>query len=69
MIGTQELVIVLVIALILFGPSRLPELGNSVGKAIKSFKEGMDEVTQEPKKEEKKEATEISAKVEENEKK
>ncbi|AEE13885.1 Sec-independent protein translocase protein tatA/E-like protein [Thermodesulfobium narugense DSM 14796] len=69
MIGTQELVIVLVIALILFGPSRLPELGNSVGKAIKSFKEGMDEVTQEPKKEEKKDATEISAKVEDSEKK
>jgi TatA/E family protein of Tat protein translocase len=69
MIGTQELVIVLVIALILFGPSRLPELGNSVGKAIKSFKQGMDEVTEEPKKEEKKEATEISAKTEDIEKK
>ncbi|MEO1784521.1 twin-arginine translocase TatA/TatE family subunit [Thermodesulfobium sp. 4217-1] len=69
MIGTQELVIVLVIALILFGPSRLPELGNSVGKAIKSFKQGMDEVTEEPKKEEKKEATEISAKTEDTEKK
>ncbi len=69
MIGTQELVIVLVIALILFGPSRLPELGNSVGKAIKSFKQGMDEVVEEPKKEEKKEATEISAKTEDTEKK
>lgn len=69
MIGTQELIIVLVIALILFGPSRLPELGNSVGKAIKSFKQGMDEVTEEPKKEEKKEATEISAKTEDTEKK
>jgi TatA/E family protein of Tat protein translocase len=69
MIGTQELVIVLVIALILFGPSRLPELGNSVGKAIKSFKQGMDEITEEPKKEEKKEATEISAKTEDTEKK
>ncbi len=42
-IGMQELIIVLVIALIIFGPGKLPELGNSIGKAIRGFKKSMDE--------------------------
>ena len=42
-IGMQELVIVLVIALIVFGPGKLPDLGNSVGKAIKDFRKSMAE--------------------------
>jgi sec-independent protein translocase protein TatA len=37
------LLIVLVIALLLFGPRRLPELGESIGKAIRSFKKAHDE--------------------------
>ncbi len=37
-IGLPEIIIVLVIALIIFGPKRLPELGNSLGKGIKEFK-------------------------------
>ncbi|CAN5521005.1 hypothetical protein BH20ACT15_BH20ACT15_10140 [soil metagenome] len=37
-IGLPEIVIVLVIALIVFGPKRLPELGNSLGKGIREFK-------------------------------
>jgi sec-independent protein translocase protein TatA len=37
------LVIILVIALLLFGPRRLPELGDSIGKAIRSFKKAHDE--------------------------
>jgi sec-independent protein translocase protein TatA len=37
------LLIILVIALLLFGPRRLPELGESIGKAIKSFKKAHDE--------------------------
>jgi sec-independent protein translocase protein TatA len=37
------LIIVLVIALLLFGPRRLPELGESIGKAIRSFKKAHDE--------------------------
>lgn len=37
------LLIILVIALLLFGPRRLPELGESIGKAIKSFKKAHDD--------------------------
>jgi TatA/E family protein of Tat protein translocase len=40
-IGLPEVLIVLVIALIVFGPKRLPELGRSLGKGINEFKDGM----------------------------
>lgn len=39
-----HLLIVLVIVLIFFGPNRLPNLGNSLGKAIRGFKEGIKNV-------------------------
>jgi sec-independent protein translocase protein TatA len=45
-------VIILVIVLILFGPRRLPELGESIGKAIRSFKKAHDEPEIQPPKEE-----------------
>jgi sec-independent protein translocase protein TatA len=38
-IGPLEIIIVLIIALIVFGPKRLPELGNSLGRGIREFKE------------------------------
>jgi sec-independent protein translocase protein TatA len=38
-IGPLEIIVVLVIALIVFGPKRLPELGNSLGRGIREFKE------------------------------
>jgi sec-independent protein translocase protein TatA len=41
--GTQELVIVLVIALVLFGGSQLPKLARNLGKAQKEFKDGLSE--------------------------
>ena len=41
-IGVPELVIILVIVLILFGPKRLPQLGKSIGKTVKSLKDGID---------------------------
>ena len=37
-IGTQELIIILVIALLIFGPKKLPELARSTGKAINEFR-------------------------------
>lgn len=42
-LGMQELIIILVIVLILFGAKRLPELAGGIGKAIKNFKKGMNE--------------------------
>jgi sec-independent protein translocase protein TatA len=41
-IGMPELIIILVIALIFFGPGKLPELGSMIGKAIRGFKKEMD---------------------------
>ena len=38
-----HLIIILVIVLIIFGPGKLPELGSSVGKAIRGFKKAMAE--------------------------
>jgi TatA/E family protein of Tat protein translocase len=43
-IGPQELILVLIIALIVVGPSRLPELGRSIGKALREFRKVQDEV-------------------------
>jgi sec-independent protein translocase protein TatA len=37
-IGTVEIVIILIFALVIFGPKRLPELGRSMGKGIREFK-------------------------------
>lgn len=41
-IGWQELLIVLVIVLILFGPKRLPQLGKMIGKTARSIREGIE---------------------------
>lgn len=43
-LGTQELVIILVIVLILFGANRLPDLARSLGSSVKEFKKGVNEV-------------------------
>jgi sec-independent protein translocase protein TatA len=45
------ILIILLIVLILFGPKRLPELGDSIGKAIKSFKRAHDDPENLPKQE------------------
>ena len=55
-IGTQELIIILVIALLIFGPKKLPELARSTGKAINEFRKassGILDEEEEKKKEEK----------------
>lgn len=43
-IGTQELLIICVIVLLLFGGKKIPELMKGLGKGVKSFKDGMDDV-------------------------
>ena len=42
-ICVQELVIILVIILIIFGAGKLPEIGSALGKGIKNFKKSMNE--------------------------
>ena len=44
-LGYQELLIILVIVLILFGANRLPELAKSLGSSVKEFKKGVNEAT------------------------
>jgi sec-independent protein translocase protein TatA len=40
-IGLPEIIIVLVIALVIFGPKRLPDLGKSLGKGMREFKDSV----------------------------
>jgi sec-independent protein translocase protein TatA len=40
-LGIGEIVVVLALALLFFGPSKLPQLGSSLGQAIKGFKKGL----------------------------
>ena len=42
-IGTTELLIVLAIVLVIFGPKALPKLGRSMGKTLGSFRKGLKE--------------------------
>jgi len=39
-----ELIIVLAVALLIFGPKKLPEMGSAIGKSIKEFRKGMSEL-------------------------
>ena len=41
-LGFQELLIILIIALIVFGPGKLPQIGSGLGKAIRDFKKGIN---------------------------
>jgi len=42
-LGTTELIVILVIVVILFGASRLPQIGKGIGEAIKNFKKSTSE--------------------------
>lgn len=44
-IGPGELLLILLIALIIFGPGKLPELGKALGKTIREFREATRDVT------------------------
>jgi sec-independent protein translocase protein TatA len=55
-IGLQEMGVILLIALVIFGPTKLPQIGSGLGKAIRDFKRGVSEddptdATKEPEKE------------------
>jgi len=43
-IGPAELVLIFVIALLVFGPKKLPEIGRTVGKALREFKKASEEI-------------------------
>ncbi|MGE5280829.1 MAG: twin-arginine translocase TatA/TatE family subunit [Chloroflexota bacterium] len=60
-VGPAELAIVLIIALIVFGPKRLPELGRSLGKGIREFRSSLSGEGDEPQRTEPTEAIEAPA--------
>ena len=43
-LGFQEIILIFIIALIVFGPKKLPELGRSVGKALGEFRRASNEI-------------------------
>ena len=43
-LGMPELIVILVLAMLIFGTKRLPELGSGLGKAIRGFRQAADEV-------------------------
>ena len=57
-LGTGEIIIIALIVLLLFGGKKIPELMKGLGKGVKSFKDGMNEIekeiTSEPEKKEEK---------------
>lgn len=47
MIGATEIILICAVILLIFGGKKLPELMKGMGKGVKSFKEGMNEPTEE----------------------
>ena len=43
MFGTQDLIIIAVIVIVLFGSTKLPQIGSGIGQAIRNFKKGISE--------------------------
>ncbi|MBR1933699.1 MAG: twin-arginine translocase TatA/TatE family subunit [Prevotella sp.] len=52
-LGMQEVLVIALIVLLLFGGKKIPELMNGLGKGVRSFKEGMKEIEDTPKEEKK----------------
>ncbi len=42
-LGTTELIVILLIVVLIFGPTQIPKLTKMFGKSVKSFKDGMEE--------------------------
>jgi len=62
-LGVPELIIIGIIALLIFGPKKLPELGKGLGKSIRDFKDAMnekDEPESDKKKEQEKDRDQVS---------
>lgn len=49
-LGTGEIIVIVLVILLLFGGKKIPELMKGVGKGVKSFKQGLNEVEDEIKK-------------------
>lgn len=47
-LGTTELILILGIALVIFGPAKLPKIGKALGETIREFKNQANKVTEEP---------------------
>ncbi|MEG4799232.1 twin-arginine translocase TatA/TatE family subunit [Microcoleus sp. ARI1-B5] len=56
-LGLPELGIVAVVAILIFGPKKIPELGNALGKTLRSFKEGVGQADDESAQKEKEDRT------------
>jgi sec-independent protein translocase protein TatA len=47
-LGAPELIVIFIVALLVFGPSKLPELGKSLGEAIRGFKKAINDAETTP---------------------
>ena len=54
MLGTPEIILIVLVVLLLFGGKKIPELMKGLGKGVKSFKDGVNGIADEPKKPEQK---------------
>lgn len=52
MLGTLEIVIIIVVILLIFGPTKLPQLGEGVGKMLRGFRKEMKQIDQDKREEE-----------------
>ena len=66
-IGTNELLIILVVVLLIFGPKNLPKLGKMFGKTMSNFKKGMEETDDDDDASEKKEEVKKAEKKDDEE--
>ena len=57
-LGPMEIVVILVVVLLIFGPKNLPKLGSAVGKTVKNVREGMEGEEEESKEDEAKDSDE-----------
>jgi sec-independent protein translocase protein TatA len=61
-IGATGIILIVLVALLLFGPSKLPELGRAFGKTLREFKNGTREMINEEDEQDRKEVKEVNAK-------